>query len=420
MVARINTGKSVRKALHYNEHKIKEGQAEILCAAGFLKDVNCLSLSDKINSFSKYTSLNEKAVTNTLHVSLNFDPSEKLENQRMIAIASNYMDQIGFGNQPYLVYRHYDSGHPHIHIVSTNIQSDGSRISMHNLGRKQSESARKKIEKDFGLIKAESKKLADAMKIKPINPSKIVGKRTTKSAISNVLGAVISQYKYSSLAELNAVLGLYNVTADRCGLNSPTYKHNGLVFRVLDENGKKIGTPIKASLFYMKPTLSNLETKFIENEELKQDFVKRVRTTIDFTVLKNQGCELNTLIDSLEKERISVILRKNSEGLIYGITYVDHLTKCVFNGSDLGKKFSAKKITEHTDSSTHSNQPIAVLESRSSRQRNDSNDNYSDVLRDGATTGIVESVTTVCHVPDSIPYQLKKNRRCKKRRRIQI
>src|SRR4051812_21818415 len=151
MVARINTGKSISKALNYNEQKVQQGKAEILAAIGFIKDADKMNFYDKINQFERHISLNERATTNTLHVSLNFDPSEKLSNEKMTEIAETYMQKIGFANQPFLVYRHHDAGHPHIHIVSTNIERDGNRISMHNLGRNQSEKARKEIEVDFGL-----------------------------------------------------------------------------------------------------------------------------------------------------------------------------------------------------------------------------------------------------------------------------
>lgn len=52
------------------------------------------------------------------------------------------MDKIGFGG---LVYQHHDAAHPHLHIVSTNIQEDGRRIGVHNLGNDQSEMTRKTI-----------------------------------------------------------------------------------------------------------------------------------------------------------------------------------------------------------------------------------------------------------------------------------
>jgi hypothetical protein len=51
-------------------------------------------------------------------------------------------------------------------------------------------------------------------------------------------------------------------------------------------------------------------------------------------------------MDSLEKRGINTVLRQNNDGIIYGVTYVDHQTKCVFNGSILGKQYSAKGILE--------------------------------------------------------------------------
>ncbi len=416
MVARINSGKSIRKALNYNEKKVQQGEAECLSANNFLKDADKMNFYEKVATFEKLTSLNERTTTNTLHVSLNFDPSEKLENEKLIEIADSYMKKIGFDNQPYLVYRHHDTGHPHIHIVSTNIQRDGSRISMHNLGRNQSEVARKEIEKEFGLVMAESKKLTDALKLRPINAHKInPGKRATKAAISNILGIVIPQYKYSSLPELNAVLKLYNVTADRCGENSHTYKHNGLLYRVLDENGNKTGTPIKASLFYMKPTLANLEKRFIENENLKQTHAKRLRTAIDYALLKKSGSGLKQLISDLNKERISVVLRQNKDGIIYGITYVDHQTKSVFNGSDLGKNYSAKAIQERTVTPDSQVAFDLAGEKKNFRQS-------EVVLQEAGVSrsqqgelNIPEIIHSSAAVPDYVPFQLKKRKRKRKK-----
>jgi hypothetical protein len=101
---------------------------------------------------------NERAKkSNTLHISLNFDPSEKLAEGKLTQIARAYMEKIGFGSQPYLVYQHHDAGHPHIHILTTSIQPDGKRIDTYNIGRNQSENARKELEKSFGLIPAQGK-----------------------------------------------------------------------------------------------------------------------------------------------------------------------------------------------------------------------------------------------------------------------
>jgi hypothetical protein len=346
MVARINTGKSISKTLNYNEKKLQQGSAEILLAAGFFKSHQRLNFYEKLQRFKSYTSLNLRAVTNCLHVSLNFDPSEKLSNEKMEAIATTYMDRIGFGKQPYLVYRHHDSGHPHLHIVSTNIKLDGERISMHRMGANQSEKARKEIEIEFNLVKASSRTLTETAKLLPVQALKLsYGKSATKRAISNVLAVVLDQYRYSSLPELNALLQLYNIAAESGDSGSRIFANRGLVYRVLDENGKKIGSPVKASLFYMKPTLKMLEQKFAANEQLKNPFKKKLQTSVGW-VLNQSPKGLDAFVKALEKETVTVVVRKGKGDVIYGLTYIDHKNKTVFNGSDLGKQFSAKAVLE--------------------------------------------------------------------------
>lgn len=93
--------------------KVRQNEAEILWAHNFLKDADKLNFHDKTQWFEKLTLLNERTTTNTLHVSLNFYSSEKLDNDKLVEIAKVYMEKIGFGEQPYLVYRHYDAGHPY-------------------------------------------------------------------------------------------------------------------------------------------------------------------------------------------------------------------------------------------------------------------------------------------------------------------
>lgn len=417
MVARINTSKNISKALNYNEQKVLKGKAEILLASGFIKDADKLNFYDKKQHFYRHISLNERATTNTLHISLNFDPSENLSNEKLKAIAEDYMAKIGFGDQPYLVYRHHDAGHPHIHIVSTNIERDGKRISMHRLGANQSEKARKDIEVKFNLVKAESKRTAEPFTIIPVNTQKInYGKSETKRTIANVLMLVLNQYKYTSLPELNAVLKLYNVMADRGTENSRMYKQNGLTYRVLDEKGNKVGTPIKASAFYMKPTLSFLERKFKMNEGLREPYKKRLQTCIAW-ILKMQPKSIDHFIKTLEKENISVVLRTGKEGVIYGITYVDHKTKVVFNGSDLGKMYSARMVLEKCQGNTLS-RPQQSNNKQEKQGREILQQEHKKIYpQQSKPEGmLLHENPTPPPMNDYVPYQLKRRKKKKKKR----
>ncbi|MCF2502193.1 relaxase/mobilization nuclease domain-containing protein [Dyadobacter sp. CY107] len=346
MVAIIKTGASIRSTFYYNENKLKEGVAECIMGGNYPDDVANLNEQERLNMLLKLAALNTNVVRNSVHISLNFDPSEQHSKALLKEISLTYMEKIGFGDQPFLVYQHHDAGHPHIHIVSVKVAHDGSRIETQNIGRNQSERARKEIEQEFHLVKASGKKQQQSEHLKPAMVNANYGKVETKRAISNILAGVIDKYKYTSIPELNAVLNRYNVAADRGSEESRTFKKGGLHYRLLNAKGERVGVPIKASDFHQKPTLNYLQNRFEINDQLRQSDKLRIKNAIDFTLYGKTNVTLDRLINILERDGIDTVLRKNDTGLIYGITYVDHRSKAVFNGSSLGKNYSAKAIQE--------------------------------------------------------------------------
>ena len=346
MVAKVISGKTIRGALSYNENKVKAGVARCIMANQFGCEPRELNFQAKLNRFEKLTARNQKTKTNTLHISLNFDLTENLSQEKLCQITSAYMGRIGFGDQPYLVYQHHDAAHPHIHIVTTNIQESARRIDIHNIGRNQSEKARKEIEILFGLVKAESKKKS-MEQIKSIDVKRaIYGKSETKRSISNIVRIVSREYKYTSLPEFNAALRQFNVIADRGSEGSKMHNKKGLQYSLLNGKGNKVGIPIKASSIFGKPTLSYLEKQFKLNEALRQPHKERVRGCIDKCLRAKEKVAPAVFGGDLQKESIYVLLRQSNDGRIYGITFVDNKTKVVFNGSDLGKPYTAKAILD--------------------------------------------------------------------------
>jgi hypothetical protein len=141
MVAVIHASSSLRNALNYNEQKVKEQMTTCLAAVNYPKDVQDLTLNQKLVRLQNQADLNIATKVNSVHISLNFDPSEKFSEDKLKEISETYLQKIGFANQPYLLYQHNDAGHPHVHIVTTNIKADGTRLELHNLGKIQSEKA---------------------------------------------------------------------------------------------------------------------------------------------------------------------------------------------------------------------------------------------------------------------------------------
>jgi len=347
MVVKIVSSQSIRGLLNYNERKVERGQAELLMASRFGAELDELGFNQKLNRFEHLTDLNSRVKTNALHIMLNFAPEENPAEETLQQIAAAYMERIGFGDQPYLVYRHHDAAHSHLHIVTANIRPDGKRIAVHNLGRTVSEQTRRELELEFGLVKADGRQLKNILGIKAAEPEVArYGKMPTKRAIANVVTVVTQTYRFTSLAELNAVLQQFKVIADRGPLDSEMFRRGGLVYSLLDKNGERIGIPIKASALPYRPTLKNLEKLYPSNKQKREPKKPALQKNIDQVFGRYHQLSKATFIQELDKRQIRVVFRSNQQGFTYGVTFIDNRHKTVFNGSDLGKDYRAQALLE--------------------------------------------------------------------------
>ncbi|NCD67854.1 relaxase/mobilization nuclease domain-containing protein [Mucilaginibacter agri] len=414
MVAKIKTGRSISGAINYNEHKVRLGKGELILAQGYLKEPADLTFTDKLQRLTDLTNRNERTLVNTLHVSLNFAVSEHLEKDLLQQIADDYMDGLGFGKQPYLVYQHHDAGHPHLHIVTTNIEPDGKRISFHLLANTASENARKQVELNYNLVKAEDQGKQQNIISKPLEMVDY-GKSELKRSMTNVVNEVVRAYKFTSIPELNAVLNQYNITADRGSKDSRMYEKNGLVYWVLDGKGNRLGVPIKASSIYGKPTLKNLEYRFRLNEVLRKPLKERLKTVLDKALLT--PVSKTAFQKKLKEDGIQVIFRQNEEGRLYGITFVDHQSKAVFNGSDLGKTYSAASLMNwFRNDETSLSETVSARETNS-RNRTDFADKFSGSNPTGGDSDSLLNILFKEEQQDIAALgRLQQNKRKKKRK----
>jgi len=423
MVARIVTGKSLKGVLHYNEHKLREGQAELILAHRFLHTPAALSFTDKLQRFQQLLEKSPRVKTNAVHISLNFEASEKLETGTLQQIASAYMDRIGFGGQPYLVYRHLDAAHPHMHIVSTNIRPDGSRIDLHNIGREKSEPVRKALELEFALVQAESRKQVQQL---PLSPQKlqgaVYGQTETKRAIAAIVSEVTQRYNYTSLPELNAVLRRFGVTADRGHEDTRMYRKKGLVYSLLDKKGQKRGVPLKASALPGKPTLARLEKRFEENKVHRPLYRAALRHTLN-KVLRHAPAGPDAFARLLAREKIEVVFHQNSQGLAYGVSFIDHHRRAVFKGSELGKAYGARALTDlftrnetklKTEKQLFSRQPEKAAERQLPKE------SAAPRFSTNAGTGMLDALLRPGWQGEPLSRELQQKKRKRKKRRLHL
>ncbi|WP_214071836.1 relaxase/mobilization nuclease domain-containing protein [Mucilaginibacter sp. dw_454] len=426
MVAKIITGKTIRGIVNYNENKVKQGHAQCIAAGNYGVEENDLSFYQKLNRLEHLQEKNSRVKTNAVHISLNFDPSEKLTKTQLSEVGASYMEKIGFGDQPYLIYQHLDAGHPHIHIVTTNVQTNGQAISLHNIGRERSEPARKELELEYGLVQAESRSQKQQQQtLKPFSIEKLqYGQTETKRAITNIVNTIIKQYNFTSLPELNAVLKQYNVMADRGAEDTRMFQKNGLLYSATDDQGNKLGVAIKASAIYNKPTLKNLEQRFQKNGQSRKLYSEMLKERIDNVLSNHPRFSRNDLDYLLKKENIKLLYRENKDGLIYGITFIDQFRKSVFNGSDLGKNYAAKALTARMmkeDQYQHEEFKQRQKQGEGQPVQQSTKTNYNrplsidrhEPLRQ--TNNILSDLLQTRRLDDHLPGQLKKKRKRKRK-----
>ncbi len=360
MVARISTSISLKKALNYNEQKVKKGDAQCIWENCFLLPLKTLNLYDKLELFEDRNRLNDRATTKTLHVSLNFSPEERLTMPDYVAIATDYMKGIGFEEQPWLLYHHTDAGHPHVHILSTTIRNDGTRINTHNLGKTKSETTRKWIEDKYGLVKASRHRQNLREPVQNNGIAKVFyGKAQIKKEVDNILRRVLDAYNLSSLPHLNAVLKQFNLYANPGTENSFIRGKAGLLYQAIDSNGEPVGVPIKASRIAGKPTLKKLESIFKKTAVIRTGLIETLKLKIDDAIQKSPT-SLKGLETLLAGHDIVVLHRTNADGRIYGITFVDNDLKLVCNGSEIGKAYSVGGLQKQLAENAPTNKNVGA------------------------------------------------------------
>lgn len=200
------------------------------------------------------------------------------------------------------------------------------------------------------------------------------------------------------------------------------------MYRILDENKQPVGVPIKASLFYNKPTLKYLEDHFKINDALRQPDKSRLKSAIDFALLHGHQTTLQDMISELRRKGFDTVLRQNDEGRIYGITFVDHIKKSVWNGSDLGKQYSAKELLERCGVSVHSDlnkaslqvhQHVGTVSNQQQKESFDSIRQLSKIPVSDASNAKGNNILDQLMQPEyggsSLPSEWKKRRKKKKR-----
>ena len=341
MIAKIGRGSKIYGALLYNHSKVFQDNGKILHMNNMLEtpDGN-YTTGQLLASFVPNLAANKNTEKTAIHISLNPDPRDIVSDEDFINIANEYMTKMGYGNQPYVVFKHNDIDRTHIHIVSTTVDENGIKIS-DVFEKKRSMEICRQIEKKHHLTPADQKKSADErFTFTPVD----YGKGNIKSQIAAVVRYLPDYYNFQNLGSYNALLSLFNITAEQIKNDFKGEIKEGLVYSALDASGTKIGNPFKASLFGKQAGLIALRSHFEKSKAVNSEI--KVKTSQIISTAQTITSNEKDFIDYLIDHGINTVIRRNEQGRLYGITFVDHNIGNVFNGSHLGKEFSANIFHE--------------------------------------------------------------------------
>ncbi|MET4545667.1 hypothetical protein ABIE26_002985 [Pedobacter africanus] len=430
MVAVIKNGYSIRRSFLYNENKLSMpipgengGQsrpaAELLMAANYPMELSVMAQHHRLNMLLRQAALDPELKKNSVHITLNFAAGERLDTATLCNIATQYMEAIGFGSQPYLVYQHHDAGHPHLHLVTTKVNERGTGIRMHNIQKNQSYAACRALEERYNLVRATDHQ-REVFRLKPVSAARVqYGQKATKQAIGSTLEYLLSRYKFGSLTELNALLGRYNIHADAGAEGSKMRQKKGLVYRVLDSEGKAVGMPVKASLLHFRPTLGKLETLFSSGKLSRGKHAEALRATIDAT-LKTKGTTTpEAFRQKLKSKGVELVEHRNAQGRLYGLIYIDHSSKCVFKGSDLGKLYSAEATAMRLAEAAAKTNSLKIT--AAPPQPEHPATGHSQAISQAAASpdSLWDILSHAEQQPETLPFQLRSTRRKKKKKSSQ-
>ena len=345
MVANIRSGSSPGGALYYNKEKVDKDEAEVLLWQKMLEPYDKYGRMDIdacMESFWPYLEANRRTTNTVFHASLNPSPEDRLTDEQLRKIACEYMERMGYGEQPYIIFKHKDISREHLHIVSLRIDEQGRKLP-HDFEARRSMEILRDLERKYDLHPSvKGQELTDREGLRKVNYSE----GNVKQQISSVVRSCLRNYKCSSYGEFRTLLERFNVSVEERTGTVDGRDYAGVIYGALTDDGYGIGTPFKSSKIGKDVGYKALQRYYAKSKKhLKETgTLDRLRQTIrDAISLHNTRDEFRQL---LKADNIDAIFRINPVGRIYGVTFIDHNSGIVANGLVLGKEFSANVFNE--------------------------------------------------------------------------
>lgn len=343
MIAKISATENLDGALGYNFKKVAQGEASVLLAEGLYQRADGgYTMAEVLADMQALLPEKCRTKKTVFHCSLNPHPDESLSDEQLSELAREYMQALGYGSQPYIVFKHSDIAREHIHIVSLRVDSEGCKINDKFEGRR-SKAITDHLEAKYGLIPSSKVRVSSGQASSYRDDLRDFDRRTF---IASVLRQTLAKYSFCSLGELNAILARHQLVVEEVKTEYSGKKYDGLVYVPTDEEGNKVGTPIKASDIGRGVGYSAVQRHIQKSKQAIKAHIPSVRDRVK-AVMQTSPKDEQALHERLAEQGLRLLIRKNEGGRIYGITFVDDALGVALNGSRLGKAYAANQFNSY-------------------------------------------------------------------------
>ena len=334
---------SCSSAVQYNERKVTEGHASVLFSSGMYDP------SRPMDTFSVYERGSLRCQNMSFHASVNPGKDDGMTDEKVKNFVKDYMERMGYGKQPWILYKHTDLERIHYHIVSVRVDKDGKKIS-DSYERKKSQEALKELAEAYGYTVGKKKDMDAVPELEEEKKSDLAedfnpydGFNPEKGDSGEQMEAIIDlvmSYHFTQPEHFDLIMEDLGVRVVRGNFE----EHEWIQLQGLDPKTKEPCTPLMSPLdeYYDLPDMVAIHANQCKGQIKTRE--KEKVSNIARAALKVSKSQKH-FENYLKKSGIKVVISRNVNNHIFGAVFIDHKNKCVFKASEL-PKFSAKMIED--------------------------------------------------------------------------
>lgn len=305
--------------VQYNDKKVEKGSGELMLMKNFPSSINENSSQQDVRDYLKSVSNNERVKKPQFHAAISTKFQEHTK-EELTKIAENFMDELGYGQQPYIVVFHNDMENNHIHIVSTRVDKQTS----------------KKINDSYEKLKAQKALSLTMEKLYGVNSQEQIGK---------LLG-----YRYGSLKQLELLLERsgFKLIQNKNDENALDILKNGVREKTINATEVNFSNhkndsrakQLKAILSKYKELYSckvfkiedhRAQEAMLPEEKLKTKTLPKIEFESELQKKLRDVFGVDIVFHISNKEKSAVDFKP------FGYSLIDHKTGSVYKGSDILK-----------------------------------------------------------------------------------